>query len=218
MKPNLILYNLESCPFCSLIKKKLEILGLPVLLVPVPVNGDDRKEVIEISGQKSIPVFVDDGKVITSSKEIMEYLDTEYGTGSPVPLPSSDIGWRTIIKGSYDDVYAKTIKAFQEAGFGVLTEINVQATLKKKLNIDMAPNTILGMCQPQLAYDSMMAEPDTGLLLPCNVVIREESENSFHVTAIRSVKLFSLVGREDILNFSMKINKMIRAAMAGLEK
>ena len=218
MKPNLTLYNLESCPFCSLIRKKMEALELPVMLIPVPENGDDRKEVIEVSGQKSIPVFIDGDEVMTSSKEIMAHLDTKYGSGSPVALTSNDIGWRTFVKGSYDEVYAKTTKAFQEAGFGVLTEINVQATLKKKMDIDMAPNTILGMCQPQLAYDSMMAEPDTGLLLPCNVVIREESENNFRVTAIRPVKLFSLVGREDILSFSMKVNKMIRAAMAGLEE
>ena len=65
MKPNLTLYNLESCPFCSLIRKKMEALELPVMLIPVPENGDDRKEVIEVSGQKSIPVFIDgDVKVV----------------------------------------------------------------------------------------------------------------------------------------------------------
>ena len=64
----------------------------------------------------------------------------------------------------------------------------------------------------------MKAEPDTDLLLPCNVVIREESENNYRVTAIRPVKLFSLIGREDTLSVSMKVNKMIRNAMARLEE
>jgi len=218
MKPNLTLYNLESCPFCQLIRKKMEILGLSAMLIPVPENGDDRKEVIEVSGQKSIPVFIDGDQIMTSSKEILVHLDNKYGSGSPVPLPGNDYGWRTIIKGSYDEVYEKTAKAFQAAGFGILTEIDVKATIKKKLDIDMPVNTILGMCNPKLAHDAMIAEPDIGLLLPCNVVIREEGENSYHVTAIRAVKLFSVVGRDDMLPFAMNVNKMIRGAMAELEE
>jgi len=77
---------------------------------------------------------------------------------------------------SFDDAVARTREALQEQGFGVLTEIDVQATLKSKLDQDMEQYLILGACNPQLAHQALDIERDIGLLLPCNVDLRQHAE------------------------------------------
>ena len=86
-----------------------------------------------------------------------------------------DYGTTVITDLSFEDAVACTREALQEQGFGVLTEINVQATLKNKLDQDMEQYLILGACNPQLAYQALEIERDIRLLLPCNVVVRRSS-------------------------------------------
>ena len=90
----------------------------------------------------------------------------------------SAYGFNVTVKGTMEQVIKKVTDALQTEGFGILTEIDVQATLKKKLNIDRKPYRILGACNPSYAHQALDAEPDIGLLLPCNVVVREEDNGS----------------------------------------
>ncbi|MCP4296035.1 MAG: DUF302 domain-containing protein [Proteobacteria bacterium] len=218
METNIILYNLEECPECQLVRKKMELLGLSLKIIPVPKIKGERSDLIKTSKQDSVPALIDGKEILTESTEILNYLDKKYGTGQPTPLPAGDYGLRTILKGEFSDVRERTIEAFKKAGFGMLTEIDVKATLKKKIDVDVVPNNILGMCNPKMAHKAMTEEPDVGLLLPCNVVIREEGPNSYHVSAINPVKLFSVVGRDDMISMAREVKEMLSGAMEELSK
>ena len=87
----------------------------------------------------------------------------------------------------FDEAIAKVTEALKEAGFGVLTTVNVQETLKKKLDVEFRNYQILGACQPALAYQALQAEDKIGTMLPCNVIVQELSDRSVEVAAVDPV-------------------------------
>ncbi len=104
----------------------------------------------------------------------------------------------TTVNDTFKNTELKVIEALKAEGFGVLTEIDVQATLKNKLGLEKAPYKILGACNPALANQAIDAEPDIGLLLPCNVVLREETAGEVIVSFMDPIAVLSLVNRDDV--------------------
>ncbi len=210
------LYQREGCPYCQLVRKKLEALDLSVLIVPVEEQGKDRKELIRISGQQKVPTLVDGAVAVMETVNILEYLDKTYGSGKAVPLTSNNYGLQIKLKRGYAEVVEMTTAALKTEGFGVLTEIDVQKTLKSKIGADVPEQVILGACNPNFAHQAMEKEPDLGLLLPCNVTVREAGPGEYYVTAINPVKLLSMVGREDLLPFAVEVKKKMENMLKKL--
>lgn len=107
-------------------------------------------------------------------------------------------GFNVTIKSSMEDAEAKVREALVAEGFGVLTEIDVQKVMKAKLDIDRTGYKILGACNPTLAHQAIDAEPDIGLLLPCNVLLREEADGQVTVGFMDPVSVLELVNNPKV--------------------
>ena len=114
-------------------------------------------------------------------------------------------GFSTTLRISFADAIAKVTEALKREGFGVLTDIDVQSTLKSKLNLDMRPYRILGACNPPFAHRAIMAEPDIGLLLPCNVLVREEENGTVTVAFMDPEAVLDLVDKPEMKEIAMEI-------------
>lgn len=122
----------------------------------------------------------------------------------------------TKVSCGFDKAVDQVAEELQKEGFGVLTEIDVKAVMKKKLDIDKRPYKILGACNPVLANQALTAEPDIGLLLPCNVVVREDEDGTVSVSFMDPEAVLDLVDRDDIASLAKEVKARLERVKDSL--
>jgi uncharacterized protein (DUF302 family) len=130
-------------------------------------------------------------------------MDTKFGFGKMVDL-------------GFEEAVDTVTEELGKEGFGVLTEIDVQATLKKKLGEDMRPYKILGACNPPLAHQAVSAVPEIGLLLPCNVLVRENDEGKVRVSFMDPGAVLGLVDNPDVEPLAAEVKTRLERVLAAL--
>ena len=129
-------------------------------------------------------------------------------------------GMSTKLSGSLDEVKARVVEALKTQGFGVLTEIDVQKTMQSKLGVDFKPYLILGACNPHFAYRALSADEAIGLLLPCNVIVRQD-DDGVAVSIQDPEVMFSVVDEQTKLSmqgFPQEVKKSLQAVLALLSR
>jgi len=120
------------------------------------------------------------------------------------------------IKESFDVAVQKVTKALKEEGFGILTEIDVKETLKKKLDVDFRKYKILGACNPNFAYKALQVENKIGVMLPCNVVVQELDNGKIEIFAINPVSAMQAVENKDLEYIAEQINIKLQQVIDSL--
>ena len=124
-----------------------------------------------------------------------------------------DYGYQINVDIPFDDVESSIREELQEQGFGILTEISVDETLKEKLDQDFRRYKILGACHPPTAFEALSSELEIGLLLPCNVTIWENEDGTVTISAINAEKMLGFTQRDDLEHLSVQVNDWLKAAV-----
>lgn len=120
------------------------------------------------------------------------------------------------LKAGFDQTIEKVTERLKEAGFGILTEIDVQATLKKKLDVDFKPYKILGACNPPFAYKALLAENKIGTMLPCNVIVQELENGEVEVSAVDPVASMKAVDNKTLEEVAQIIQGKLKSIIENL--
>ena len=135
------------------------------------------------------------------------------------PLPTSSYGFHCELKSlGFSQAIDVVTEALKTEGFGILTDIDVQATMKAKLCIDGHSYRILGACNPPLAHRALSAEPDIGLLLPCNVVVREDEDNSIVVSFMDPVAVLKLTSNPEVAAVAQDVRQRLERVRSVVMK
>lgn|SRR5690606_10136313 len=122
----------------------------------------------------------------------------------------------TVIESDFDSAVDKTTDLLQKEGFGVLTQIDIQQTLKKKLDVDFNRYKILGACNPQFAYKALQAENKIGTMLPCNVIVQELENGSIEVSAVNPVQSMQAVKNPALEAIANEVTNKLKNVIKGL--
>lgn len=117
---------------------------------------------------------------------------------------------------SFDKAVQIVTDEFKKAGFGILTDIDVQQTLKKKLDVDFRPYRILGACNPPFAYQALQAEDKIGTMLPCNVIVQETGDGKVEVAAIDPIASMQAIKNQDLGEIAREIQSKLKAVIDNL--
>ena len=129
---------------------------------------------------------------------------------------SSEFGFGKIVEESFEDAIQKVTAELEKEGFGVLSDIDVAAKMKAKLDKDMPGYRILGACNPALAYQAISAVDDIGLLLPCNVLVREDADGKVHVDFMDPESVLGLVKDPGVTPLAQDVKGRLQRVMAAL--
>ena len=121
-----------------------------------------------------------------------------------------EYAFSAILDTSYEDAVSRVTDALKEEGFGVLTEIDVKSTLKKKLDVDFRKYVILGACNPPYAHRTLQADLDVGLLLPCNVIVYETKEKKAYVSALNPVSALEVIKSEELRKIAGEVSEKLK--------
>lgn len=130
---------------------------------------------------------------------------------------STPLGFDIYMDGSYDDAVTAVTEELKKEGFGVLTEIDVKATLKTKLDVDFRPYKILGACNPVLAHKALSLVPDVGMLLPCNVTVAQEENGRIHISIINPQQMLGIVDNPDLKAVANDAEERLRRVANALQ-
>ena len=120
------------------------------------------------------------------------------------------------IEGKFDQIIQRVIEELKKEGFGVLTEIDMKATLKKKLDVDIYNYQILGACNPPNAYKALQAEDKIGLMLPCNVIVQEREAGKIEVSAIDPVASMQAIDNQGLIAVATEVRDKLNKVIGGL--
>lgn len=120
------------------------------------------------------------------------------------------------LEASFDEAIERTETALKTEGFGVLTRVDIQATLKAKINADFRPYTILGACNPTLAYEALQLEDKVGTMLPCNVVVQQKSNGEMEVAAINPVASMQAIENPELKKAAEAVRDKLSRVIASL--
>lgn len=129
---------------------------------------------------------------------------------------ASKYGFGKTVACAFDEAIERVTAALQTEGFGILSDIDVAATMKRKLNADMPSYRILGACNPALAQRAIAAEPSIGLLLPCNVLVRQVADGEVSVEFMDTDAVLQLVGKPDIAALASEVRQRLERVMAAV--
>ncbi len=128
----------------------------------------------------------------------------------------NEINFKKEVTGEFEDIVSKLTEKLKEQGFGVLNRIDLHSKIKEKIDKDLRPTVILGACNPQLAYEAYLENPDVASLLPCNAVVRDVGSGRISVELAKPTALMKMLGDEKLVSLSKKADDRLQLALASL--
>lgn len=230
--PTLQLWQAEWCPSSHRVRQRLTELGLDFTAHQVPASPEARQELVAATGASSIPVLADDGAIIVGEQPIRSHLDSHF----PEPpgaiehqakaaraahqqqeshMPKTQDGYTlatTTTALTFEDATARVREELAAEGFGILSEIDVQATLAQKLGVEQEPYVILGACNPPLAHAVLQLDPEVGALLPCNVIVYQR-DGQTHIAAIDAERMLAIVANDELSATASEVKRRLAAVI-----